>query len=77
MTAIYDNVRGVRVSRWMDDDLEEPSIETGDAKLEEMYVDNGYLYLGVILDDRGYYINVPILPRNNWNDLVESLPVWE
>lgn len=76
VTGNYDNVAGVEFSEWLEDDEQEPSTEMPNATLEEMYVSNGHLYLAVIAGERGMYFNIPILAREDWNDVVDSLPRW-
>lgn len=78
VSANYDNVRGVRFSEWTDDDEQEPSTETETARLEELYFDDysGYLHVSFIVDDRGLYFDIPILPNGDWNELVDALPKW-
>ena len=70
----YSNIRGVEVHTYRDEDVgEEPSMITHDARVDEMYVSNGYLYIGVEENSTFRSINIPILPDNQFSDFAESL----
>ena len=80
MTGNYDtNINGIRVSEWFEDDEDEPSVEFENAELEECYYDSwsGKLHVSVIAEDRGVYIDIPVVASNDWNEFVDALPRWE
>lgn len=74
VTATYREIHGVEVDEYQDDDdTEGPTLESM-AKVEEMYIDEGRLYISLVNDDRALYIYIPIQPTQGWDEFVDSLP---
>lgn len=70
----YSNISGVEVRTYRDEDTgEEPSMVSTDARVDEMYVSGGYLYIGIEENGTFRSINIPILPDNQFSDFAESL----
>lgn len=72
----YERVSGVSYSRYVDDE-QDPVTNQHDAKVEEMYFHDGKVVIRATTDDGHIGIGIPILPREDWDGFVDSLPQWD
>lgn len=79
MTGNYDNVSGVEVAEFKEDESE--PAEQRHCKLHEMYFETSTGELAVMFEDRdtGRYfsLSIPVKAISDWNEFVNSLPLWD
>lgn len=69
----YKNVPNVEYARFENDNDEpDPDVE-GTARIDEMYVDSGQLYLGLSGPEAFHSIKIPVLRGKGWGAFVRSL----
>jgi len=78
MTGNYENVSGVELAEWPDED-DEPA-EQRHCELEELYFEpyNGELVVRFVdrRTKRTFDLSIPVKADPNWNEFADSLPRW-
>jgi hypothetical protein len=80
MFGNYERVTGAELAYWDgENDVAEPD-NVINAKVEEMYEDNGTIVIR--FEDRDdnsdfYDLTIPVKAKDSWNEFVDSLPKWE
>jgi len=81
MPEVYDNVAGVEVAEWDDDEDNHDPVEQRHCRLEEMYYEECRGNLVITFEDRDtcrfFDVTIPIKADPDWNDFANSLPTWE